>query len=428
MADVTETGTPAVPDEGSQPLPRIRASRDVMPDADDIDRGAIGSVGNTQRANIMKGGAFAAVAAVVGIFFITHGNAGHKSDQQTASEKQAQATPAKSVVDYDTVAAKPAPTLAAAAADPNAPVISPGATGKPAMVLGPNGQLVPAIQPGTTPTEPKNTPAQVMADSARRSPLMAFGAGSGSQAMAASQPGEETQTAGAVQPVALQGSPSAVAAAKEDEPQGPNELDRLRRQSAVTESRAKMIGNRDYLITAGTVIPCVLQTALNSSQPGYVTCVIPKDIYSDNGRVILMEKGTKVLGEYRGGLNNGENRLFALWTRAETPRGVSIDLASPGSDALGRAGFAGGVDTFFWARFGGAIMLSLIDDTMQVAGQALQNRGTNTTQVPGQTAGIALQNTINIRPVLKKNQGEEVAIFVAQDFNFADVYGLEIKR
>ena len=192
-----------------------------------------------------------------------------------------------------------------------------------------------------------------------------------------------------------------------------------------------MLPNRDFLITAGTLIPCVLQTAMNSAQPGYTSCLIPRDVFSENGKVVLMEKGTRVLGEYRGGLQQGQNRLFVLWTRAVTPQGVRIDLASPGSDALGRAGLAGAVDTFFWARFGGALLLSLVDDAAYIAGQAASsgnNNFSNTTRTPSEGAGIALQNSVNIRPVLKKNQGEEVGIFVAKDFNFADVYNLELRR
>ena len=49
-------------------------------------------------------------------------------------------------------------------------------------------------------------------------------------------------------------------------------------------------------------------------------------------------------------------------------------------------------------------------------------------QMMQQQAARELQNNINIRPVLKKNQGEEVGIFVAKDFNFADVYNLELRR
>ena len=97
---------------------------------------------------------------------------------------------------------------------------------------------------------------------------------------------------------------------------------------------------------------------MDSTTPGYVTCLVPRDVYSDNGAVVLMEKGTRVLGEYRAGLRQGQRRLFVLWTRAVTPDGVAIALASPAADALGRAGFDGEIDTHFWERFGGALLLS----------------------------------------------------------------------
>jgi type IV secretion system protein VirB10 len=163
---------------------------------------------------------------------------------------------------------------------------------------------------------------------------------------------------------------------------------------------------------------------MDTSTPGYVTCVVPKDVYSDNGSVVLMEKGTRVLGEYHSGMRQGQKRLFVLWDRAVTPSGVAINVASPASDSLGRAGFDGDIDTHFWARFGGALMLSIVDDGIAAAAGG-NNRYPNVVQLPSDAAGIALQNSINIPPTLRKPQGAEVSIFVAQDLNFAGVYGLK---
>lgn len=106
---------------------------------------------------------------------------------------------------------------------------------------------------------------------------------------------------------------------------------------------------------------------MDSSQPGYVSCIIPRDIYSDNGRVVLLEKGTRVLGEYQTGVQRGKYRLFAVWNRAVTPRGVAIDVGSPASDALGRSGMAGGVKNFFWERFGAALLFSSLNDAASIA-------------------------------------------------------------
>ena len=103
-----------------------------------------------------------------------------------------------------------------------------------------------------------------------------------------------------------------------------------------------------------------------------------RNIYSDNGRVVLMEKGTKIVGEYQGGLDRGQYRLFVLWTRAVTPRGIAIDLASPATDALGRGGMDGRVNNFFWQRFGTALLFSLVEDAATVGAQAVGNSASNT--------------------------------------------------
>ena len=164
---------------------------------------------------------------------------------------------------------------------------------------------------------------------------------------------------------------------------------------------------------------------MDSSTPGYVSCLVSRDVYSENGAVVLLERGTRVLGEYRGAVQPGRGRLFVLWTRAVTPNGVAIALASPAADALGRAGLPGSIDTHFWDRFGGALLLSIVDDAAYAAagaggGQQLQS----TTRVPSDAAAVALQSSIGIPPTLRKAQGSEVSIFVAQDLNFADVYRL----
>src|SRR5258708_38864502 len=183
------------------------------------------------------------------------------------------------------------------------------------------------------------------------------------------------------------------------------------------------VPGRNFLIVAGTSIPCILQTAMDTATPGYVSCIIPRDVLSDNGAVVLMEKGAKVLGEYHSGMRQGQTRLFVFRTRWPPPAGVAISLASPATDPLGRAGFDGDIATHFWERFGGALLLSIVDDGTSAV--ATRNAAPGTTRLPSDAAGIALQNSINIPPSLRRPQGSEVSIFVAQDFDFSAAYGLK---
>lgn len=203
----------------------------------------------------------------------------------------------------------------------------------------------------------------------------------------------------------------------------------LLRPTQLEGSRAGTLGNRDFIVAMGASIPCVLETALASDQPGFTSCVINRDVLSDNGRVVLMEKGTQVVGEYRGGLHRGQKRLFVLWNRAKTPKGVIVTLASPATDALGRAGVGGYVDTHWWERFGSALLLSIVGDATSYANSRLQDSDVdaqNTSSAGQQAAAIAVEQSINIPPTLLKHQGELVSIFVARDLDFSGVYRLRV--
>jgi type IV secretion system protein VirB10 len=214
--------------------------------------------------------------------------------------------------------------------------------------------------------------------------------------------------------------------------QAENEDQRFNRMLTPTQSqgsRAGTLGNRDFIVAMGTSIPCTLETALSSDQPGFTSCVIDRDVLSDNGRVVLMEKGTQVVGEYRGGIRRGQKRLFVLWSRAKTPKGVIITLASPATDALGRAGVDGYVDTHWWERFGSAILLSVVGDATSYFSSSLQDsdvEAQNTTSAGQQAAAIAVEQSINIPPTLVKHQGELASIFVARDLDFSSVYRLRV--
>ncbi|MGY0343560.1 type IV secretion system protein VirB10 [Xylella fastidiosa] len=200
---------------------------------------------------------------------------------------------------------------------------------------------------------------------------------------------------------------------------------------------ASLLPDRDFLITKGAVIPCSVDPALDSSLPGIVTCTGSSDVWSTNHKVKLMEAGTKYVGEAKQGLSQGQRRMAILWTRAETPNGVIIDLNSGASDELGRPGVRGKIDNHFWERFGAAIMLSLLNDVGAFMSAREQNNGTgnnNTTIVFPNTVngtqnivGDVLKQTIDIPPTLTKNQGANINIYVARDLDFRSVYDLKVK-
>jgi len=209
--------------------------------------------------------------------------------------------------------------------------------------------------------------------------------------------------------------------------QEPGELAALLRPGVSATVRAQVLPTQRLLLPKGAFIDCTLETAIDSTLPGMTTCVMATDTFGVDGQVVLLERGTKLIGETRGQVQLGSARVFVLWTEARTPAGVIVPLASPGADELGRSGLPGTVDNHFWQRFGAAMLVSVIDGVVQGAVQS--SRGGNGTVVvdPSATQGVmteVLKGTIGIPPTVLKQQGDRIQVLVARDLDFRSVYEL----
>jgi type IV secretion system protein VirB10 len=208
----------------------------------------------------------------------------------------------------------------------------------------------------------------------------------------------------------------------------PGELSALMRPSVTTAVRAQVLPTQRLLLPKGAFLDCTLETAIDSTLPGMTTCVMATDTFGVDGKVVLLERGTKLVGETRGQVQQGSARVFVLWDEARTPAGVIVPLASPGADELGRSGLPGSVDRHFWQRFGAALLVSILDGGTQAAVQS--SRGNSGTVIvnPSGTQDVmteVLKGTINIPPTVVKHQGDRIQILVARDLDFRSVYELK---
>ncbi|WP_300649047.1 type IV secretion system protein VirB10 [Hydrogenophaga sp.] len=202
--------------------------------------------------------------------------------------------------------------------------------------------------------------------------------------------------------------------------------------SAMPRVAATLLGDRSLTLPKGTAFTCALKTKVISATSGLVGCQVQRNVFGDNGRVLLIERGSHLDGEYRiTSVRPGTVRIPVLWTRIRTPLGVTVEIDSPGTGQLGESGIDGYVDNRWGERIGAAMLLSLIDDSVKLVIQnQAQDQQANTIILPSTTnntsklAEKVLDSTINIPPLIYQNQGGIVGIYVARDVDFSSVYEL----
>ena len=203
--------------------------------------------------------------------------------------------------------------------------------------------------------------------------------------------------------------------------------------SSTPKVAASMLGSRSLTLPKGTAFTCALKTKVISATSGLVGCQVQRNVFSDDGRVLLIERGSHLDGEYRiASVRPGTVRIPVLWTRIRTPLGVTVDIDSPGTGQLGESGIDGYVDNRWSERIGAAMLLSLIDDSVKLIIQNQANESNaDTIVLPSTTANTSklaekvLESTINIPPLIYQNQGGIVGIYVARDVDFSSVYELQ---
>lgn len=210
---------------------------------------------------------------------------------------------------------------------------------------------------------------------------------------------------------------------------GPDEdpLQTLLRPGVLSATRAQIVPTQRLLLPKGTFIDCTLETAIDSTLPGMTACVTATDTFGADGAVVLLERGTKLIGETRGEVRQGEARVFVVWTEARTPSGVAVQLDSPGTDALGRAGLDGEVNRHFWQRFGAAALVSTIDGVVQSEVQSSSHGGTVVLDPTASEDVLTdiLRSTVSIPPTIRVRNGARIQVLVARDVDFRPVYELE---
>lgn len=185
--------------------------------------------------------------------------------------------------------------------------------------------------------------------------------------------------------------------------------------------QAGQLSNPSNTIVRGTVIPVVLETALDSTRAGQARAIVSRDVYGFDGQKILVPRGSRLIGEYDADLKRGQNRILVQWIRLLRPDGVTIALDSGSADRLGRAGIKGRVDSKFFERFADAVLRTSLDIGALLLTREISNGGV-VVALPNTVRQVAPQNTKDkFQPTLRVKQGAALSVFVERDLDFTPV-------
>ncbi len=210
--------------------------------------------------------------------------------------------------------------------------------------------------------------------------------------------------------------------------------------TGAAKATATKMDNLAYTIAQGKLIEAVLETAINTTLQGPIRAIVSRDIFAESGKLVLIPKGSRLIGTYNAAVQRGQARVLITWARVIRPDGIDVALDSPGVDALGRSGMTGYVDNKFIESYANAILTSIIDVGVATAGQKLIGGNVSTTANPegnatttGSAGAMALQQSVgNIsdvskkvvssvldeRPTITVDQGERINVFVNKDLVF----------
>ncbi len=278
--------------------------------------------------------------------------------------------------------------------------------------------VVPAPEPVVAPpvVRPDPTPAPILANPPQpgtranpyATPTMVYDASRASQVVPASEPvggAAGAATGGAVTDGSGAGGAAAAFASRIGGVGG-------------APAQARPMTNPSTTVTEGTMIPAILETAIDTDVPGYVRAVVSQDVRSFDGTRILVPRSSRLIGQYQSGVQQGQKRAYVIWTRLIRPDGASVNIASPAVGFDGTTGLAGDVDNHFFRRFGSAMLLSVVGGLGAIAsgGTSVILGGA------GQSAAsVAAQSDSQIGPTIRVSMGEPIRVFTARDLDFSQV-------
>ena len=188
-------------------------------------------------------------------------------------------------------------------------------------------------------------------------------------------------------------------------------------------------------LKAGTVLPGILLTGINSDLPGMVLGQVSENVYDTaTGTWLLIPQGARLLGVYDSQITQGQKRVGIVWNRIVYPDGSSLNIAgSPGADMAGYSGIKGKVDHHYSQLLLAGLFTSFFTAAVDIASDNKDDTRNNNQKksakdVLVETTGTTIANigaklaekALEIQPTIVIKPGSRFNVMVQQDVVFPE--------
>ncbi len=208
------------------------------------------------------------------------------------------------------------------------------------------------------------------------------------------------------------------------------------REFEVPAGAPSMTAGRDdqsstgHRLMAGSVIPASLVTGINSDLPGTVTAQVTQPLFDSlSGQHLLIPQGTRLIGRYDNQVNQGQRRIFLVWSRMIMPNGTSFELDDlAAADQAGYAGLSDRIDNHTGRLVRAGLLSTLLGVGAELAedndgddiAAAIRDGLQGTANQAGQKI---VERELNIPPTLTVRPGWAFQIIVTDDLVMPDYAG-----
>jgi type IV secretory pathway VirB10-like protein len=190
--------------------------------------------------------------------------------------------------------------------------------------------------------------------------------------------------------------------------------------------RGAQDGQRDYTVTfqspnhyrmrAGWIIPCVLNTAVNTDLPGMVTAMVTENVYdSETGDHLLVPQGASVTAKSNSSVGYGQERAQVCWNLLQRDDGITVDFGcSPAYDRSGASGLSDKVNNHYGKLITGVVLSALLSAGTQAIAGDMQNYRPSVTQ--GFAIGAASEFGSAGQQITRQNLNVQATLEVRNGF------------